>query len=137
MATVPKKRSPGVAVEMFVYRYLPSGGRGGSRTLVFNCVLTDPQKLLARFEHGRYRVEWRDSRRQIVKVETFKVGRIGVYRPGRIRPPRRVPPPKTKLPELPPVRPVIDPTPGSVEATDRYLKKPRAPAKRRPPGPLA
>lgn len=69
------RRTPGVAVQMWVYRYVAARGRGGKRDLLFATKI-DPnvaQRLAELYGVGRYRVELRDARGWLVNVRSFTV----------------------------------------------------------------
>lgn len=100
-------RSLTYAKEVFIYR-LPPTGR--SRTLVDNITpASDLGAVLRQHGVGRYRLEWRDRKRAIMRVRLAIVRADGstdwALPKGR---PRRVPPPRTvplPLPQPPPVSP--------------------------------
>ena len=67
-------RKPGLAVEILIFRL----HSGTERELVdhlteYSC----PEKALRAHRPGRYRVEWRDERRWIVRAQGFTVSRQG------------------------------------------------------------
>ncbi len=82
------------AHEVFVYRYDRSMGR--TREFVGNFTLaTDLPRVLLTAGRGRYRVEWRDDRRWIVRVEVMVVRSDGrVVRGEPLLGPRKVGPPR-------------------------------------------
>ena len=97
----PPRRPPGPPAEVWLWRIEAMKGRGEHRTLADN-VRVDHWQDVWLHRHpgaGRYRIEFRDERRAIVKVEYANVpdprssDRI-VYTSGRVRRPQRtVPPP--------------------------------------------
>lgn len=98
----PHRPPPGPPVEVILWRITPkAAGRGERRDLIDN-VKVQSWEHLWRYRYpgpGRYRAEFRDDRRQIVKVEYFNAmppeqgGQI-LQTKGRHRPSKRsIPPP--------------------------------------------
>lgn len=94
----PRAREPGPAVELWIYRYDTSAtNRGGRRELVFNAKPEGgaEHSLYRLFGAGRYRLEWRDERRWLVRVKVVDVAKNGLRdgpKPKAVK--RTVPPPK-------------------------------------------
>lgn len=98
----PHRPPPGPPVEVILWRITPKAvGRGERRDLIDNVKMQSWEHLW-RYRYpgpGRYRAEFRDDRRQIVKVEYFNAmppeqgGQI-LQTKGRHRPSKRsIPPP--------------------------------------------
>lgn len=92
------RRAPGSPVEIFFWRMGESTANGARRTLAYNATVgSDFAAVLRSLGVGRYRVEWRDRRRFVVRVETWAVYPDGAC--ARVpalprRRPRTVPPPQ-------------------------------------------
>jgi hypothetical protein len=91
------RRAPGRPCEAMVYTYTERVGRFWKRQLVGNYVDGDIRVVLCQLPRGVYRVEWRDRKRWVARVEAWGVDGEGRTRrlPPRSRAPRprRVPPP--------------------------------------------
>lgn len=126
-ASTDRSRSPrpppGPPTEVWLWRVVPKKGRGEHRTLADN-VHAEHWDDVWDHRHpgaGRYRIEFRDARRAIVKVEYANVPdprsreRI-VYTTGRVRRPQRTVPPPSKAweprPEPRPTAPARPTKPG-------------------------
>ena len=129
----PRRRPPGPPVEVMLWRITPkTRGRGERRELVDNVKAQGWEHLWhSRYPGpGRYRAEFRDDRRQIVKVEYFNVmpreqgGEI-FRTQGRHRPSKR---------SIAPPVDAWDPRPPSLEMRRRAAREAaRAPASPAPP----
>lgn len=122
------RNPPGPPTEVWLWRVVPKKGRGEHRTLADN-VRVDHWEDVWNYRHpgaGRYRIEFRDARRAIVKVEYANVPdprsteRI-VYTTGRVRRPQRTVPPPSRAweprPEPRPAPPPRSPKPEPKAAT--------------------
>lgn len=97
-----RRKPPGPPVEVMVWRVTPKpGGRGEHRKLI-DTVHAKQWEHIWQYRHpgpGRYRLEFRDDRRQIAKVEYVNAlpldqGGLVVKTQGRHRPSKRaIPPP--------------------------------------------
>lgn len=91
------KRAPGRPCEAMIYTYTERVGRFWKRQLVGNYVDGDIRIVLCQLPKGIYRVEWRDRKRWVARVEAWGVdgeGRTRRFPPRSRAPrPRRVPPP--------------------------------------------
>ncbi len=84
------KRVPGEATQIFLYRYLTRTRRGQPRELVDNfTVRSDLERVVRDIGPGRYRLEWRDNNRWIVRVRVWVVRENGEVVVGKPRRPRR------------------------------------------------
>ena len=93
-------RTPGHPVEMFVWRLYEKVGRTWRRKLLRNTEVTQDFPLVFRgLPVGRYRVEWRDQRRWVCRVEAWRITERGLRRlpPAAERRPRRKVPPPIRL----------------------------------------
>lgn len=98
----PRWRPRPSAVEFLVYRYGEITRRGLKRQLLGNYTAqSDLRTALQSHGVGRYRVEYRDRRRQVVEVLVFTVLRdLSVKRARPLKKPRKLPPPM-HLPRAP------------------------------------
>lgn len=91
---------PGPPTEVWLWRIIPKKGRGEHRDFADN-VRVEHWEDVWRYRHpgaGRYRIEFRDARRAIVRVEYANVpdprsDEPIVYTTGRVRRPKRTVPP--------------------------------------------
>lgn len=98
-----RRPPPGPPAEVWLWRIEAMNGRGEHRTLADN-VRADHWEEVWVHRHpgaGRYRIEFRDARRAIVKVEYANVPDPRssdpiVYTTGRVRRPQRTVPPPSK-----------------------------------------
>lgn len=110
---------PGSPTEVWLWRIVPKKGRGEHRTLADNVRAEDWEAVWVHRHPGagRYRIEFRDAQRAIVKVAYANVPdprsheRI-VYTTGRVRRPQRTVPPPSKAWEP---RPTAPPRPTKPE----------------------
>jgi hypothetical protein len=98
----PPRSTPGPPAEVWFWCILPKAkkGRGEHRTLTDNVQYDGWQNIWTRRPPapGRYRIEFRDARRAIVRVEYVNVpdprsGAVPYFTHGRIRRPQRKIPP--------------------------------------------
>lgn len=107
----------GSPTEVWLWRIVPKKGRGEHRTLADNVRAEDWEEVWIHRHPGagRYRIEFRDAQRAIVKVEYANVPdprsreRI-VYTTGRVRRPQRTVPPPSKAWEPRPTPPSTTPS---------------------------
>lgn len=93
-------RTPGHPVEMFVWRLYEKVGRTWRRELLRNVEVTqDFSQVFRGLPVGRYRVEWRDHRRWVCRVEAWRITERGLRRlaPTAERHPRRKVPQPVRL----------------------------------------
>jgi hypothetical protein len=108
---------PGPPTEVWLWRIVPKKGRGEHRTFADN-VRPEHWEDVWRHRHpgaGRYRIEFRDARLAIVRVEYANVPDPRsdapiVYTTGRVRRPQRTMPPPSKAWEPRPPPPSTAPT---------------------------
>ena len=124
---------PGPPTEVWLWRIEGMKGRGEHRTLADNVRIDHWEEVWVRRHPGagRYRIEFRDARRAIVKVEYANVpdprssDRIE-YTTGRVRRPQRTVPPPSRAWE--PRTPPSPTAPSSSTPTCTTTAKPPAPA---------
>jgi hypothetical protein len=102
---IRSRRAPGHPVEMFFWRLCERTPNGMRRELVYNATAgSDLPTVLWSLGVGRFRVEWRDRRRLVVRVEAWAVYPDGVC--------ERVPPMvRRRLRSVPPPQHVARGTP--------------------------
>lgn len=106
-----KRPPPGPPAEVWFWRVLPKKGRGEHRTLADNVQYDGWEHIWTRRPPapGRYRMEYRDARRAIVRVRYVNVpdprtGEAPYFTEGRARRPQRTVPPASPAwqPKAPP-----------------------------------
>lgn len=114
--------TPGPPAEVWFWRVLPKKGRGEHRTLADNVQYDGWEEIWCRrpLAPGRYRIEFRDARRAIVRVQYANVpdprsGERPYFTTGRARRPQRI---------VPSARPAWEPRPAPRPASAARPTKP-------------
>lgn len=129
---IPKpRRAPGLPVEVFFWRLCERTPTGMRRELAYNATVdSDVPTVLWSLGEGRFRVEWRDRRRFVVRVEAWVVypdGACGRVPPMARRRRRKVPRPQhvargTPLDEVRSAPVVRDPRPSPHATRQRHSR---------------
>ncbi len=125
---------PGEPVEVLFWRYTEKTAKGMRRKCVYSATVdSDLNAVLWSLGSDRYRLEWRDRKRQVVVVRTYVVmpdQRIYEAKPLRKSKPRELPPARYVAPGTPPTLVPYAPEAPTPLPVPRPRKSPEQPDSR-------